>query len=1073
MMKHIFIGACIWTVLSSTWAGPSGQPVIPPDRPQLSQFVTHGDPTRGEGAIVEVEGQQVWQVTMHRKLDANWKSNLSTPNLLPIGKGDVITIRFRLRSLTDEPAVLEFNVQDNADNYKSLVKLRPTAGRDWVTVETNFTAEKDHAPRELGFNLFTGAKKQSFQMAGMEVLNFGPGATADDIARNALPDPVSFDFESGFRPITAPDGSSSQISGTLPKGWTEDSGWADVDVTHGPSASGEAGTQGWRIEVGEIRGGFAQIRLDGFPADPQTYTRLKIAFRSPTSTVAQIAVRKAASPYTSYWEGAGTANPEWRMNEFLIPPLPKDPKAQLVIAIKQPGVIEVDSVSLEFLTPAMAGKGTSFEGNLLPHSSLPFGLHAPWTAHWRHYQPGDYQPDPDHPGPTGVPSLRIDGNGHEQHLVTAFRGKGGAPHTLSVWAKASKPDTELSLRMGPPREKLYTSPWNSTRRLSTEWKRYSFTTRLPITASGFYQLELRMRSPNTQIWLDGLMVETGSSVGEFQRTDPIELSLHSTTEAAPFCLHFPEEPLQLKLRGIGQVPEEARLLASIKFYSQDEAFELPPEILPAGEIDQKIIDFSGQPLPEFGSYLAQVQIVDANGEPLTRVHERLLHRVRRPHHLGETVTDSPFGVHVTPQKSSYRMAKRLGFNWVRIFQLEWMVLQPDGPEQSFLWDNTDPLMEAAREARLSVLAPLGATPRWANFCPPDFKGWRSRMFMVRPEHLDSWEHYCREVLGRYQGTLNAVETWNEPFWPAWFIRSLKEDGSYQQASPEDFMVLSQRVRKAVDTVSPGVEVIWNSGVNHSPEFDRAIADLGAFDLIDSLSYHSYETNAGGFPGDKIQQIAGYTVDLMKEYHGDMPVYNTEGGPGGGHFHFIYEHGPARETTDTEMRYSQYAVRSFVTMMAAGVDRFFIYQFSRGTYWRPDYDLMHGDGTLAPNQVAFSNMAWHFEDKNYVKTIPVGEGWHAFLFGNEEDSAALLVPKGTAPLSLNPMEGVTVSSIYGNTLDLPGAVRLDTFLHAPGKTAADFEAALVAAVSETPLPLVATDASGSRHEQTETQVPATQ
>lgn len=279
--------------------------------------------------------------------------------------------------------------------------------------------------------------------------------------------------------------------------------------------------------------------------------RLRIATRSPTSTPLNVALRQRSEPYRIYWQTSLTALPEWSVSEVLASTAVSDPEAALVFSVKNPGTVEIDELTLTYLTPAQALGNRSFDGNLLPSSSLPIGIAAPWAVGGNGAPAGAYVADPSVPGPSGLPSLRMttfsDTGRPVAQLTAPFEGRPGTPHTFSFWARAAHNGHEASIRVGPPAEQLHESPWSKTVKLTDEWKRYDFTLTLPPSPDGFYLARINTHEAGV-ICVDQLMIEVTDTVSKFKPSDDVELSAVSE---ANFGLGFADQPLAYRVAAHG------------------------------------------------------------------------------------------------------------------------------------------------------------------------------------------------------------------------------------------------------------------------------------------------------------------------------------------------------------------------------------------------------------------------------------------------------------------------------------------------------------------------------------------
>lgn len=1014
---HLFSFVCCCLVLGGGTLSSQGNEHVMDEPAILSyDFHTHGYEDIATGELVpsdDAEAGEVMEIKVLKKPKQDWHVVMSGKNDHLVELGDVIRFTAKARSLREgENALISLCAQTPKNNFHPLKTVKGGGGAKFEETVLLLKAEDDYAPGELVFNVFAGAQPQEIQVADITAVKLGAGE--ETIAEK--PEGYRFDFTEAFTDVQPPKETKSQISGQTPKGWYEDSHWADVTINHQRVEEGRSEPFGaWRIDLQKIRQGSSLQRIDNFPASSEFYKKIKIAMKTPTSTPVMVGIRNSKN-YKTYWEKTVTPNPEWREFEFLVPPLPEDDEAQFILWLKRPGVLDIDSIEISYATASELGLPNEMEGNLLANSSFPFGLPPLWNAYSKTYRPENMTVDRENLGPTGQPALKWKGIRDEQHLNTAFKAQGGKKHTLSVWAKTDQPGTELSLRMSPPSEKIYEAPYNSTHFLTKDWKRYHFTVELPFSVDGFYQTQLRMRSGDT-VWLDGIMVEPGDKPGKFQRAAPVELTLAAESDFSPWALYFPGQEMKLKVQGLGKVPAGANLVSSVQYFNGGEAINLPEVTLEAGQFPETVLTIPPQGLPPLGSYRVDVQVKGPKGEPLSRPSSLLMHRVREPRMAGKFAPDSPFGIHSSPLPGLDKVVKGIGANWVRSFHMGWNMFQRGSTAKSVWdWKHGDRLINGYHDNHLLVMMPLSHPPRWATYAPEDLRSYRVNMFVPREDQLDLWADYARKMATRYKGKIQAFETWNEPFFRAFNIYKMDENGEWVQSPPEHFVEMSRVASAAIREANPDAKVLWNLGGLNEPHYDQAVAKLDIWDLIDGVAYHNYDQDSGGFPGDRFEGAIDPVKALLAQYgHRDMPIWNSEGGPGGSHFHFFFPQGPARDTSAVEDQTSTYLARSYTRMLVNGVSKFFLYAYYYSA-WRGDYLFLQPDGRLAPNATAYSNLAWHLEGKNYVATVPIQDGaWHLYVFADEKDSAALLVPRTSDSFQLpDGVRGVlTVSDLYGN------------------------------------------------------------
>lgn len=829
-----------------------------------------------------------------------------------------------------------------------------------------------------------------------------------------------------------------RITGSLPPGTEDDSAWADVDVEYAPVRDRPfAGSGALRIRVDQIRQGVVQFRVRGVPVTTNWFAKVTLAVRSPGSVPIRFGLRKVGAPYNYYGQREVSALPEWARHELLVPPLADDSGAALVVEVRTPGVVELDEITVEYLSRAELSAGLTAAGNLLPSSCFPDGLPAPWTPFHEVYRPEDYVTDSQVIGPSGVPALRITGARHGANhvamIIAPFTGLGDTEYTFSVWAKASRPGHALALRIGPPHEQLWRPPFNRGFTVGTNWQRLVHTIKLPYAPDGLYLAQVVNWGPKDPFWIDGVQVEMGSEAGPFQRSGQVEISLQPL---APYGLVHLGDPFTVRAVVHGRIGNNLSLKSEL-FDAYGQAHALPDRPLKAGSIQRLELTLPETGLPPVGSYRLECRVVDAGGKPVSKVAEVLLHRVRPARFGNEFRTNSPFGIHLKDNSQMPRVMRRLGFTWVRQFGMDWQAVEREPGR----WDFTgmDQTVEHLNTANLCVLGILGGIPprarTWELPQPPPagYNTWHAKN--IAPRDLTGWREYCRRMAERYRGRVHAWETWNEPFLPG-FLNVGFESGKYIHPPPEDFLPIHQAAVAGARAGDPVALLLVNLGAHyHAPSdaWSRQLVALGVLKGVDALSYHSYQPGAIGFPNDVLYQA---TAANRNPAVPDMPVWNTEGGPGPSDIFNFYRHVPPLGKTGQAGAAADYLVRYWISTLASGADKFFLYTAHSWGTWRNDYSVLNVDGRLSPGLIGVANLAWHLEGKSYRRTLELAPKLFAYLFEDERDAVAVVMSQGVASGTLPRLApGLTARDVFGNDLSAP--VKLGghaVFLDAPGHRA---------------------------------------
>ncbi|MCC5843492.1 MAG: hypothetical protein JJU05_04495 [Verrucomicrobia bacterium] len=945
-----------------------------------------------------------------------------------LAEGETLLARITLRSgdPNRDAVRVPFFVQDRQAGFRSIFDERLVVGQAWETHDFVIPIRGDMAAGRLQFCLFLGETEQTLDLGRFEVIMMGQHAARDAVSR---PDAaVSVSVQGEYAPVNA---SRSSITGSLPGGWEEDSSWADVGVNYrAQTLNPFDGDRSLRVEISEVRQGSVQFRIPKVRVLPSHMIRLRIPVRSEDHLTGTVALRQRGAPYAVYWENSLSARPEWGVIELLASVRDTDPEATLMFSFSSPGTFEIGDFAIEYLTPEQALAGQSFEGNLLQSSSFPLGLTAPWAIGANGTTEEHLRADPDHPGPSGLPSLRLETNRYEgrpmMQITAPFIGRPGESHTLSFWAKSERPGMRVHMRMGPPRESLWRDPWQKDALLTTEWRRYEMTVQLPPAPDMLYLARFTSHDLGV-FWIDQVMVEQSEAAGPFQTTGPVEVY---AVPAREWGLSFEDEPLSVRLAMHGQIDQVDRVKVEVlDLYG--ERTELPP--LPPEQTELTLPD-----IQTLGSFLVTLTAVDAQDQRLGHPAEVLLHRVRQPRRWGEIAFDSPFGTHVASTPTATRMAKALGFNWNRMhYKFNWTGLQrPDG---SWNFDGADARIAPHKENDLLILTHFGGVPKEHSTRRPEWQGntWYHMTAAPQMSSMDAFEEYCRRLLEHAGDSLQAVETWNEPFLAGFFVADVV-NGRPVRERPEVLAELNRRARSAVEASGYTGLLMWNVGPHYGDSergFDEAARDLGAADSVDALSFHRYTNARLGFPGDQFDLDLSVINEVFADHSAASTIWNSEGGHGLSEVFNLYQNiPPFGHRARVNAQAAQY-VRYFLSNFAAGVEKVFIYTLYPQDGWLSNYGYLNVDGVLSHIAPVTSNMAWQLEGKRFAGARNLHDGIHAQLYAGETENTVVFLPTGRGEAVLHhTVPGLRIDDLWGNPAEPPrNFVTGLLYLSAPGLT----------------------------------------
>lgn len=871
----------------------------------------------------------------------------------------------------------------------------------------------------------------------------------------AAEQPVRWEFpvQGEYRPVNS---SRATITGELPLAWEDDSAWADVAVHYrAQTINPFSGDRSLRVEVRAVRAGTVQFRVRNVAADPGRALRIRTALRSEDGATVQLALRKRGAPYTTYWETSFAARPEWGEQEALAIVQAQDPEAVLMFSLNAPGALEVGSLEVESVALDVALAGLNFEGNLLYTSVFPLGLSAPWAIGAEGTTAEHVRPDPAMPGPSGLPALRLVAHRYERRpmmqITSPFIGRPNAVHTFSLWARAEKAGQTLYLRLGPPREQLWRPPWQAEVKLTEQWHRYELSVLLPPAPDLVYLARITSHDEGV-FWVDQLQVEVADQAGPYRRTGQVEV--HAVA-GKDWGLSIEDEPLNYVVAVVGNAGPGARVEGSV-LDLYDVERPLPPLQL-SENLSYQRFDVALPSPAAYGSFLVTLQAKDAEGRPISRPAELLLHRVCRPRFWARTSPESMFGVHVPATESAVRMAKALGFNWNRMhYGFTWSGLQ-DG-DGTWRFERLDRALAIHAKERVLILGHFGGVPPKYSVAGPKWEGanpWFRTTAAPRADAMDAFEDYCRRVLSRAGDGIPAMETWNEPFLPGFFVGDVRE-GRPIRERPEVLVEIHRRARSAATATGWRGLLLWNVGPHYGEselKFDEAVRDGNGASYVDGVSFHRYANSGFGVAGDQLDRDVTVIRKTFAQQDILRHIWNSEGGHGLSEVFNLYRQiPPARGRQRAESQASQY-VRYFLSNFAAGAEKVFIYTFFPMDRWTAEYGYLNVDGRLSQIAPAASCLAWHVDGKRFSQRRQVAEGVYAHEFRGESENTVVLLPTGGGGTLQRLPAGVRAADIYGNPPSLPYPIRSGVlYLTAPGLTL-DHVAAIFAAGADGDLPVI--------------------
>lgn len=575
-----------------------------------------------------------------------------------------------------------------------------------------------------------------------------------------------------------------------------------------------------------------------------------------------------------------------------------------------------------------------------------------------------------------------------------FSARPDVVHTFSLWLKSER--NGIPVRFG-----VYSAYVGGTHaygpifygieseaQLSTEWKRYQVTGKLPLSPKNFYFVRISVTtSQPAKVWVDAMQLEEGENATPFQMRSPIEAGLTTTK---PFHSFYLNEPVQIFLLtfAVSKAPIAIPLTVTV-WDVWDKVVARRQINVPIGKnASQHKLTFS---LP-LGSY--RVSVSDGQGKVLDEQVIAVL-----PKFDDKNLSES-MGIHVSANEMGVALAKTLGCRWVRILDscavTHWDVVEPKQGQWSFERESwIDEAIDTYRKAGLQILGLLFRTPLWAS---------SGDSVNHPPKDLEAWRNYVRKVAQHFKGRIEAWEVWNEPFGLGLF-----------EGKEALYLEMVRIAAEGIKAVDPDAKIVapctyWRH--DSIVSWTERLLQMGLLNFVDVFSFHGYE---GYLPSDFER------VKLWGRFDGKQrAIWNTEQGLVSQSFYqFLpddYDDPYTRwitggHTLATARKGAELTVKGYVSSLAAGCEKFF-------QYWAVPEDtllprmksmsLLEFDNALRPKAVAWAIAGWILKESKVVGVerkedlwlvhFQKGEG-KVTVAWNDGKTVTVTIPKGTKVLTM--------------------------------------------------------------------------
>lgn len=520
-------------------------------------------------------------------------------------------------------------------------------------------------------------------------------------------------------------------------------------------------------------------------------------------------------------------------------------------------------------------------------------------------------------------------------------------YTLSAWMKTDVPKTRAAF-IWPGKTRAHT--------VTDEWKRYSILHKTPaiFPESAYYAVGVAVVSMSPRdaaIWVDGMQLEEGDKMTDFQPSTDFEVGAEVT---AKYKLFRRGEPavVTLRFRNNTAKPVAGNVSYVIRDYWEQAAAEgaMAINVPPQGNY-ACTIDAGALPCGYYRGY------VTAPGGEV----EEVIFGVFAPMPLEKLPTDWPMGFYFRAEKNP--IMRQLGFGWA-VTQYPFNFYEVNREEGKFDFAEADRLVECAEANGLRVAGGLGyqrfvtrynALPEWAR--EKTIAAKHGRPFHWPKE--DALRNYIRAVTRRYRGKVNHWEFFSE------FNTHL---------DPEQILPLMKIAYEAAKEGNPDCVVVASGttsdmGFKPMPWVRKYLA-LGGWKYIDALSFHMY----GNEPPEATKTVG---VDAiieeakreLKKHGQSMPLWHSEKGISGYSGYSQRKLNVPKECWGSVSHFvedfkakSEYVIRDILFISALGNGPYFPHgavpnDIRTQSYSKPSvYPLVEYDQSPRPELMAINGLA---------------------------------------------------------------------------------------------------------------------
>lgn len=191
-----------------------------------------------------------------------------------------------------------------------------------------------------------------------------------------------------------------------------------------------------------------------------------------------------------------------------------------------------------------------------------------------------------------------------------------------------------------------------------------------------------------------------------------------------------------------------------------------------------------------------------------------------------------YGIQVAPWDlgAVVSQVNELGFNWVKV-QVPWKDVE--GDQGNFGWGGIDGMVNTFKSGGLNVLLSIPKAPTWAR--PPG----ADLSVEGPPADPATFANFLGQLAGRYCGTVNAIEVWNE--------QNLHYEWGNQPLDPAGYMAMLKPAYRAIKAACPSTFVISGAPTPTGAPAPWAMDDFAYLEAMYQNGLKDYSDGIGAHP----------------------------------------------------------------------------------------------------------------------------------------------------------------------------------------------------------------------------------